>query len=192
MGWGSQGPPRRRDPGGEHRSHSWACVGPPQYLNFKNFEREIRAHRDLDGFLACASIILNETATSLDDVLRAMLLRLVHDPDNTEPECNLDLLMAKLFTDAGAPMEGKGKAASLPGWEAQGGGLADSPVPLHPVLSPPAVRYHPRSHGHGHRCAIPAVMALHHVSCQATRFDLPTCHLGARHPMSPQRQAHPV
>ena len=58
------------------------CVRPPQYLKLKNFEEEIRAHRDLDGFLARASIILNEPATSLDDVLRAMLGRLAHDPHN--------------------------------------------------------------------------------------------------------------
>ncbi|XP_054429947.1 solute carrier family 4 member 11 isoform X2 [Pteronotus mesoamericanus] len=76
-----------------------------KYLKLKNFEEEIRAHRDLDGFLARASIILNETATSLDDVLRAMVLRIAHDPNNTEPDCNLDLLMPMLFTDAGAPME---------------------------------------------------------------------------------------
>ncbi|XP_036873280.1 solute carrier family 4 member 11 isoform X3 [Manis javanica] len=78
-----------------------------KYLKLKNFEEEIRAHRDLDGFLARARIILNETATSLDDVLRAMLHRLAHDPYNIEPDCNLDLLMAMLFTDAGAPKEGK-------------------------------------------------------------------------------------
>ncbi|XP_036085478.1 sodium bicarbonate transporter-like protein 11 isoform X3 [Rousettus aegyptiacus] len=78
-----------------------------KYLKIKDFREEIRAHRDLDGFLARASIILNETATSLDDVLRAMILCLVHDPDNIEPDCNLDLLMAMLFTDAGTPMEGK-------------------------------------------------------------------------------------
>ncbi|KAK2510063.1 hypothetical protein MC885_000457 [Smutsia gigantea] len=78
-----------------------------KYLKLKNFEEEIRAHRDLDGFLARARIILNETATSLDDVLRAMLRRLAHDPYNIEPDCNLDLLMAMLFTDAGAPKEGK-------------------------------------------------------------------------------------
>ncbi|XP_005634909.1 solute carrier family 4 member 11 isoform X2 [Canis lupus baileyi] len=78
-----------------------------KYLKLKNFELEIRAHRDLDGFLARASIILNETATSLDDVLRAMLCRLAHDPNNTEPDCNVDLFMAMLFTDAGAPTEGK-------------------------------------------------------------------------------------
>ncbi|XP_020933220.1 sodium bicarbonate transporter-like protein 11 isoform X6 [Sus scrofa] len=79
-----------------------------KYLKLKNFEEEVRAHRDLDGFLARASIILNETATSLDDVLRAMLYRLAQDPHNTEPDCHLDLLMAMLFTDAGAPMEDKG------------------------------------------------------------------------------------
>uniref|UniRef100_A0A673TYF9 Solute carrier family 4 member 11 n=1 Tax=Suricata suricatta TaxID=37032 RepID=A0A673TYF9_SURSU len=78
-----------------------------KYLRLKNFDEEIRAHRDLDGFLARASIILSETATSLDDVLRAMLSRLAHDPHNTEPNCNLGLFMAMLFTDAGAPTEGK-------------------------------------------------------------------------------------
>ncbi|KAF4023373.1 hypothetical protein G4228_015589 [Cervus hanglu yarkandensis] len=78
-----------------------------KYLKLKNFEEEIRAQRDLDGFLARARIILNETATSLDDVLRAMLCRLAQDPYNSEPDCNLDLLTAMLFTDAGAPMEGK-------------------------------------------------------------------------------------
>ncbi|KAM5219835.1 solute carrier family 4 member 11 isoform 4-T4 [Hipposideros larvatus] len=78
-----------------------------KYLKLKNFEEEIRAHRDLAGFLDQASIILNETATSLDDVLRAMLFRLAHKPDNLEPNYNLDLLMAMLFTDAETPMEGK-------------------------------------------------------------------------------------
>uniref|UniRef100_A0A8C0AAP1 Solute carrier family 4 member 11 n=1 Tax=Bos mutus grunniens TaxID=30521 RepID=A0A8C0AAP1_BOSMU len=92
-------------------SYLWACLvlctGSPQYLKLKNFEEEIRAHRDLDGFLARARIILDETATSLDDVLRAMLSRLAQNPYNTDPDCNLDLLTAMLFTDAGAPMEGK-------------------------------------------------------------------------------------
>nr|XP_023405675.1 sodium bicarbonate transporter-like protein 11 [Loxodonta africana] len=76
-----------------------------KYLKLKNFEEEIRAHRDIDGFLAQASIILNETATSLDDVLRAMLRRFAQDPSHAEPGCDLDLLMAMLFTDAGAPLE---------------------------------------------------------------------------------------
>ncbi|KAK7805954.1 hypothetical protein U0070_011709 [Myodes glareolus] len=78
-----------------------------KYLKLKNFEEEVRAHRDLDGFLAQASIILNETATSLDDVLRTMLNRFAQDPNHAEPDCDLDLLMAKLFTDAGAPTESK-------------------------------------------------------------------------------------
>ncbi|XP_014437791.1 sodium bicarbonate transporter-like protein 11 isoform X2 [Tupaia chinensis] len=78
-----------------------------KYLKLKNFREEIRAHRDLDGFLEQASIILNETATSLDKVLRAMLSRFANDPNYVEPDCSLDLLMAMLFTDPEAPMEGK-------------------------------------------------------------------------------------
>ncbi|KAM6163799.1 solute carrier family 4 member 11 [Rhynchocyon petersi] len=77
-----------------------------KYLKLKNFEEEIRAHRDVDDFLAQASIILNETATSLDDVLRAMLFGFTKDPNHAEPGCDLDLLMSMLFTDAGAPLEG--------------------------------------------------------------------------------------
>ncbi|XP_066093176.1 solute carrier family 4 member 11 isoform X1 [Saccopteryx bilineata] len=77
-----------------------------KFMKLKDFKEEIRAHRDLDGFLARASIILDEAATSLDDVLRSMLLRVAHDPLCVELSCNLDLLMAMLFTDAGAPMEG--------------------------------------------------------------------------------------
>ncbi|XP_048204847.1 solute carrier family 4 member 11 isoform X2 [Perognathus longimembris pacificus] len=78
-----------------------------KYLKLKNFEEEIRAQRDLDRFLAQASIILDETATSLDEVLQTMLKCFTQDPNHAEPKCNLDLLMAKLFTDAENPMEGK-------------------------------------------------------------------------------------
>uniref|UniRef100_A0A8C3S0Q7 Solute carrier family 4 member 11 n=1 Tax=Chelydra serpentina TaxID=8475 RepID=A0A8C3S0Q7_CHESE len=77
-----------------------------QYLKLKNFEEEVRAHRDLDGFLARAIIILDETATSLDDVLREMLKHFAEDSDNTEPSCNFDKIMSTLFTDSGAPREG--------------------------------------------------------------------------------------
>ncbi|XP_023076016.1 sodium bicarbonate transporter-like protein 11 isoform X1 [Piliocolobus tephrosceles] len=94
----------------ENEATSGGCVllhTSRKYLKLKNFKEEIRAHRDLDGFLAQASIVLNETATSLDNVLRSMLHRFAQDPDNAEPDCNLDLLMAMLFTDAGAPMQGK-------------------------------------------------------------------------------------
>uniref|UniRef100_A0A8D0GQB9 Solute carrier family 4 member 11 n=1 Tax=Sphenodon punctatus TaxID=8508 RepID=A0A8D0GQB9_SPHPU len=72
-----------------------------QYLKLKNFEEEVRAHRDLDGFLARASIILDETATSLDDVLREMLKHFAEDSDNAEPSCNFDKIMSTLFTDSG-------------------------------------------------------------------------------------------
>ncbi|XP_042550648.1 sodium bicarbonate transporter-like protein 11 isoform X2 [Dipodomys spectabilis] len=78
-----------------------------KYLKLKNFEEEIRAQRDLDRFLAQASIILDETATSLDEVLRTMLKCFTQDPNHAEPKYNLDRLMAKLFTDAENPTEGK-------------------------------------------------------------------------------------
>ncbi|XP_074922773.1 solute carrier family 4 member 11 isoform X4 [Chelonoidis abingdonii] len=77
-----------------------------KYLKLKNFEEEVRAHRDLDGFLARAIIILDETATSLDDVLREMLKHFAEDSDNTEPSCNFDKIMSTLFTDSGTPREG--------------------------------------------------------------------------------------
>ncbi|XP_078534840.1 solute carrier family 4 member 11 [Lissotriton helveticus] len=78
-----------------------------KYLKLKNFEEEVRAHRDLDGFLARASIILDETATSLDDILREMLKHFAEDSDNTEPSCNFDKIMSTLFTDSGTAREGK-------------------------------------------------------------------------------------
>ncbi|KAM4051379.1 solute carrier family 4 member 11 isoform 3-T3 [Anomaloglossus baeobatrachus] len=77
-----------------------------KYLKLKNFEEEVRAHRDLDGFLAKASIILDEAATSLDDVLREMLKHYVEEPENIDPSCNFDKIMGTLFTDAGSPREG--------------------------------------------------------------------------------------
>ncbi|XP_061207917.1 solute carrier family 4 member 11 isoform X5 [Neopsephotus bourkii] len=79
-----------------------------KYLKLKNFEEEVRAHRDLDGFLARASIILDETATSLDDVLREMLKHFAEDPENMEPSCNFEKIMSTLFTDSGTPREGNG------------------------------------------------------------------------------------
>lgn len=79
-----------------------------QYLKLKNFEEEVRAQRDLDGFLARASIILDETATSLDDVLREMLKHFAEDPENMEPSCNFEKIMNTLFTDSGTPREGNG------------------------------------------------------------------------------------
>ncbi|XP_056409218.1 solute carrier family 4 member 11 isoform X3 [Hyla sarda] len=91
----------------ENESHGCVLLHTSRkYLKLKNFEEEVRAHRDLDGFLAKASIILDETATSLDDVLREMLKHFVEDPENAEPICNFDKIMSTLFTDSGAPREG--------------------------------------------------------------------------------------
>ncbi|XP_051942437.1 sodium bicarbonate transporter-like protein 11 isoform X4 [Hippocampus zosterae] len=73
-----------------------------RYVKLMNFEEEIRAHRDLDGFLARASILLDETAASLDDVLKRMLRHVGQDDNAPEPGCNFEEIMSLLFTDAGA------------------------------------------------------------------------------------------
>ncbi|XP_077394965.1 solute carrier family 4 member 11 isoform X4 [Festucalex cinctus] len=73
-----------------------------RYVKLMNFEEEIRAHRDLDGFLARASILLDETAASLDDVLKRMLRHVGQDDNAPEPGCNFEDIMSLLFTDAGA------------------------------------------------------------------------------------------
>lgn len=58
----------------------------------------MRAHRDLDGFLAQASILLDERASSLDEVLRRMLEHVTKDGQGS---CNAAEVMRALFTDAG-------------------------------------------------------------------------------------------
>uniref|UniRef100_A0A8P4KFS5 Bicarbonate transporter-like transmembrane domain-containing protein n=1 Tax=Dicentrarchus labrax TaxID=13489 RepID=A0A8P4KFS5_DICLA len=63
-----------------------------------NFQEEVRAHRDLDGFLAQASILLDERAASLDEVLRRMLTHVVEDGHGS---CDVDEVMNSMFTDAG-------------------------------------------------------------------------------------------
>ncbi|KAJ7988840.1 hypothetical protein DPEC_G00313360 [Dallia pectoralis] len=73
-----------------------------KYVKLMNFEEEVRAHRDLDGFLARASILLDETAASLDDVLKRMLHHVGQDSHTAEPGCNFEEVMSMLFTDAGA------------------------------------------------------------------------------------------
>lgn len=81
------------------------CLNPlsfEQYVKLMNFEEEIRAHRDLDGFLARATILLDETAASLDDVLKRMLHSVGQDSHESEPGCNFEEVMSMLFTDAGA------------------------------------------------------------------------------------------
>uniref|UniRef100_A0A671RAN1 Sodium bicarbonate transporter-like protein 11 n=1 Tax=Sinocyclocheilus anshuiensis TaxID=1608454 RepID=A0A671RAN1_9TELE len=53
---------------------------------------------DLDGFLAQASILLDERAASLDEVLRRMLEHVATDGQGS---CNAEEVMSALFTDAG-------------------------------------------------------------------------------------------
>ncbi|CAL1613900.1 unnamed protein product [Knipowitschia caucasica] len=69
-----------------------------KYVKPMNFQEEVRAHRDLDSFLAQASIILDEKASTLDEVLRTMLTSLV---DEGHSGCNVEEIMNSLFTDAG-------------------------------------------------------------------------------------------
>uniref|UniRef100_H3CYY5 Solute carrier family 4 member 11 n=1 Tax=Tetraodon nigroviridis TaxID=99883 RepID=H3CYY5_TETNG len=73
-----------------------------KYVKLMNFEEEVRAHRDLDGLLARATILLDETAASLDDVLKRMLHSIGRDSHESEPGCNFEEVMSMLFTDAGA------------------------------------------------------------------------------------------
>uniref|UniRef100_A0A1A8HXX7 Solute carrier family 4, sodium borate transporter, member 11 n=2 Tax=Nothobranchius kuhntae TaxID=321403 RepID=A0A1A8HXX7_NOTKU len=72
-----------------------------RYVKLMNFEEEVRAHRDLDGFLERASILLDETAGTLDDVLKRMLHHVSQDSHVSEPSCNFEEVMSMLFTDAG-------------------------------------------------------------------------------------------
>uniref|UniRef100_UPI0037E78E11 solute carrier family 4 member 11-like n=1 Tax=Semicossyphus pulcher TaxID=241346 RepID=UPI0037E78E11 len=69
-----------------------------KYVKPMNFQEEVRAHRDLDSFLAQASILLDEKAATLDEVLRRMLSHVVEDGHES---CDVDEVMDSLFTDAG-------------------------------------------------------------------------------------------
>uniref|UniRef100_A0A671MVD5 Sodium bicarbonate transporter-like protein 11 n=1 Tax=Sinocyclocheilus anshuiensis TaxID=1608454 RepID=A0A671MVD5_9TELE len=82
-------------------AYMYLCVF-PQYVKLMNFEEEVRAHRDLDGFLERASILLHEDEASLDDVLKTMLRHVSQDPHTAEPSCNFEEIMSSLFTDAGS------------------------------------------------------------------------------------------
>ncbi|XP_065153154.1 solute carrier family 4 member 11 isoform X1 [Paramisgurnus dabryanus] len=73
-----------------------------RYVKLMNFEEEVRAHRDLDGFLERACILLHEDESSLDDVLKTMLRHVSQDPHTAEPACNFEEIMSSLFTDAGS------------------------------------------------------------------------------------------
>ncbi|XP_076005328.1 solute carrier family 4 member 11-like [Genypterus blacodes] len=69
-----------------------------KYVKPMNFQEEVRAHRDLDSFLAQASILLDEKAATLDEVLKRMLTHMVEDGHGS---CDVDEVMNSLFTDAG-------------------------------------------------------------------------------------------
>ncbi|XP_040030704.2 solute carrier family 4 member 11 isoform X1 [Gasterosteus aculeatus] len=69
-----------------------------KYVKPMNFQEEVRAHKDLDSFLAQASILLDQKAATLDEVLRRMLTHLAEDGHGT---CDVDEVMTSLFTDAG-------------------------------------------------------------------------------------------
>ncbi|XP_049330816.1 solute carrier family 4 member 11-like isoform X3 [Astyanax mexicanus] len=69
-----------------------------KYVNLMNFQEEVRAHRDLNSFLAQASILLDETAASLDEVLRRMLQHVARDGQGS---CDQREVISALFTDAG-------------------------------------------------------------------------------------------
>ncbi|XP_056626415.1 solute carrier family 4 member 11-like [Triplophysa dalaica] len=69
-----------------------------RYVKLMNFQEEVRALRDLDGFLDQASILLDEKAASLDEVLRRMLGHVAKDGQGP---CNAEEVMSGLFTDAG-------------------------------------------------------------------------------------------
>ncbi|KAM6953140.1 solute carrier family 4 member 11-like [Aplochiton taeniatus] len=69
-----------------------------KYVKPVNFHEEVRAHRDLDGFLAQASILLDEKAATLDEVLRQMVTHMV---DEGHSNCEMEDVMSSLFTDDG-------------------------------------------------------------------------------------------
>ncbi|XP_034037825.1 sodium bicarbonate transporter-like protein 11 [Thalassophryne amazonica] len=69
-----------------------------KYVKPMDFHEEVRAHRDLDSFLAQASILLDEKAATLDEVLKRMLTHVVED---SQGNWNVDKVMNLLFTDAG-------------------------------------------------------------------------------------------
>lgn len=134
-----------------------------------NFQEEVRAHRDLDGFLAQASILLDEKAATLDGVLRRMLAHVVEDGRGS---CDADEVMNSLFTDAGGKkFNGEGnilvctpkqtlldKRTLKVFWLFTG-------LFLCPCSSPP-VRDHSGRNCHFHWRSVPTVLAVYSVSSQ--------------------------
>ncbi|XP_032383878.1 sodium bicarbonate transporter-like protein 11 [Etheostoma spectabile] len=69
-----------------------------KYVKPMNFQEEVRSQRDLDTVLAQASILLDEKADTLDEVLRRMLTHMVEDGQGSY---DVDKVMNLLFTDTG-------------------------------------------------------------------------------------------
>ncbi|XP_061832715.1 solute carrier family 4 member 11-like isoform X1 [Nerophis lumbriciformis] len=70
-----------------------------KYVKPMDFHEEVRPHRDLDAFLVEASILLDEDAATLDEVLRRMLSSVAED--TRDGSCDVDQVMGSLFTDKG-------------------------------------------------------------------------------------------
>ncbi|XP_061748153.1 solute carrier family 4 member 11-like isoform X2 [Nerophis ophidion] len=70
-----------------------------KYVKPMDFHEEVRPHRDLDAFLVEASILLDEDASTLDEVLRRMLSSVAEDTH--DGGCDVDQVMGSLFTDKG-------------------------------------------------------------------------------------------
>ncbi|XP_035390272.1 sodium bicarbonate transporter-like protein 11 [Electrophorus electricus] len=71
-----------------------------KYVKLMNFQEEVQAQRDLNSLLARASILLDEKAASLDEVLRHMLGRMARDSQGSGEQ---EEVASVLFTDAGGP-----------------------------------------------------------------------------------------
>lgn len=134
-----------------------------------DFQEEVRAHRDLDNFLAQASILLDERATTLDEVLRRMLAHLLEEGRES---CDLDEVMNSVFTDAG----GKDFNGEQRAWELW---LGHASMWTHQRFfspnSSPAIRDHSGCDVHFHWSPLPAVLALHSVSSSSIKVFLSLC-----------------
>lgn len=122
-----------------------------------DFQEEVRAHRDLDNFLAQASIMLDERATTLDQVLRRMLARLLEESGES---CDLDEVISSVFTDVGG-RDFSGEQARTRAWVL---GVDASENASFSPNSSPAIRNHSGCDTHFHWSSLPAVLALRSVS----------------------------
>lgn len=136
-----------------------------------NFKDEVRAQRDLRSFLNQASILLDEKATTLDEVLRGMLGRIVQDGLK---DFDVEEVMNSLFTDAGGKECNGEKNTTLsePLWDnllrphvhATVKKLFGLRTAIFHTHSSPSDWNHPGCDFHFHRNPLSAVLALYPVS----------------------------